>query len=1489
MPPSAGWSTWPSRRSRACCGSARRSIAQWASRPTDAREAETPAEDRELLRRIARRTWLFFDTFVTARENHLPPDNFQEDPEPVIAHRTSPTNIGLYLLTTVAARDLGWIGLAEAGERIHATLTTMGRLEHYRGHLYNWIDTLTLAPLEPRYVSTVDSGNLAGHLLVLSVACREWVEALDGAARGAELDGIRDGIGVLREALHDGETRLGREEVARVRKRTDAVADALTHTDRAQTGEPLAALAQAVVAEADQLSSRPGAEEIRVWARSLARSVDSVTRDQSLTAGEVDALRTRLDWCADEAMRWCLGMDFGFLYDARRSLLSVGLHVPSGRLDDSCYDLLASEARLASYVAIAKGDVRTRHWFLLGRAVTAVGGGAALQSWSGSMFEYLMPPLVMHAPMHGLLDRTAQLVVRRQMGYAEELGVPWGISEAAFNARDLNLTYQYSPFGVPGLGIVRGLADNVVIAPYATGLAAMVDPVAATINYLRLGEFGARGRYGYYEALDFTPSRVPKDVGFALVRCYMAHHQGMSIVSVYNAVTRGRMRERFHSVPMIRATELLLQERAPRDVPVTLPRRELSDPTRSLLGLAAPQERTFTGTAAWAPAIHFLSNGRLSLTLTPAGGGQLRWQGTALTRWHPDPTSEQAGDHIYLRDEATGQRWSATPLPLLGRSPCEVRLADDRAVYHRQHGPYATELEYHLSPESDALVRRLTIRNQRPRAGRVTLTSYAELVLAPARDDDAHPAFSKLFVQTEYLPDQGAIIAHRRTRSPQDQQVWAGHMLFVESGGIGMPAAESDRLRFLGRGNTVRGPAQLAPGSGPTGTMGSVLDPVFSLTQRLRVPPEGEVHVYFWTFAASSREEILHLIDQHASVAAYERVAMLAWTQSQVQLRHLGITAEEAGTFQTLAGHVVHPHPALRPAQEVLVRDAGPQSALWPLGISGDLPIVVVRIDHLDDTPVARQLVRAFEYWRLRRFAVDLVLLNEESTTYVQELHRTLEAMASAIRERTWSPDSTGRIYVVQADQVAAPTLAALLTSASAVLWAARGELSSQLPPVPTAPVPPPATSAPVGVTVPPSEGRMQTLVFDNGYGGFSEDGREYVTVIDAGRPTPMPWSNVVANEQFGFLTTAEGAGHTWWRNSRDNQLTPWRNDPVTTLASEVIYVRDDLTGVVATPTASPVAAGRHTAWHGFGYTAFLHETDDLRLDLVQFVPRADPVKISWLKISNLSPERRTVTVTSYHDLVLGTNRELTARRLVTCSDEQTGALLVRNPWSTQFADQVVFVDLAGEQTSVSADRHEVLGAQGTLAAPRAVLDGGPLSGRTGAGLDPCAALRTTVTLEPGQTRDVRVLFGAAHDVDGVRDLVTRHRGAHPLELLDEVKRDWDARLGSGAGRHAGPRVRPGHERLAALPDACLPDARAVRVPPDQRRLRLPRPAAGRHGRRARRPVGDARRTCCALPHDSSPRATCSTGGCRATGRECARASPTTSSGSRTRWRATSR
>ncbi|HYO85863.1 MAG TPA: glucoamylase family protein [Dermatophilaceae bacterium] len=1360
-------------------------IARWASRPSMTSDVVATPEELAALRLVARRTWLFFETFVTAKENHLPPDNFQEEPQPIVAHRTSPTNIGLYLLTTVSARDFGWIGMADAVERLAATMATLGRLKYFRGHLFNWYDTQTLAALHPTYVSTVDSGNLAGHLIALANVCQEWRAEPGRHARPA--DGVLDAIALVRQHLADlpdePDTSAARR---RLTGRLDLLADLVAPSASLQLLggdlDTLAADARDIVADAEELRTHGADADIAVWARAVERSLDSHRRDAALTEAARRELEQTLGRIEAQARRLVTQMDFAFLHDARRSLLSIGYQVAEDRLDDSHYDLLASEARLASYVAIAKGDVRTRHWFLLGRSVTAVGGGAALLSWSGSMFEYLMPPLVMRAPSSGLLHRTAQLVVRRQITYAAALGVPWGISESAYNARDLDFTYQYSPFGVPGLGLVRGLANNVVIAPYATGLAAMIDPSAAVENYARLARLRARGRYGYYEAIDFTPTRVPKGEDHAVIRCYMAHHQGMTIVAIHNAVRDGVMRDRFHAEAMVKATELLLQERAPREVPISHARSEELDPSHSVRSFSPSVERRYLGLLALQPAVHHLSNGRLSLTLTPSGGSQLRWKGVSITRWHPDPTTDGASDYVFLKGDSTGRVWSATSLPLPGRAAnYEVRFAEDRADVRRRRGSITTELEYHLSPEADAVVRRLTIRNDKRGARRLSVMTYAELVLANARDDDAHPAFSKLFVHTEFLPDKGAIIATRRRRTPSDPEVWAGHMVYVESGALGQASAETDRARFLGRGNTIRTARMLGPDAGASGTTGYVLDPIFSLTQRVRVPGQGMARLHLWTFAASSREEMLALIDRHRSVGAFTRAAMLAWTQSQVQLRHLGIEADEAGRFQRLAGHVLFPHPALRPPSAVQAMEAGPQSALWPLGISGDLPIVVVRIDDDVDLDVVRELIRAFEFWRLKRFAVDLVVLNERSSSYVQELHRALEVLATSIRPRTGAPDSTGRVYLVRADQTAGVTLGALNAAARVVIVAQRGDLSSHLARavVPQEALrPPPRSVLPAGPPMarpfPPGG-----LLHFNGYGGFSGDGREYVTVLDAGQRTPAPWTNVVANEDFGFHATAEGAGYTWWRNSRDNQLTPWRNDPVSAPVSEVIYVRDQTTGVVATPTAAPIDTGRHLSRHGFGYTSYQHDTGDLALELTQFVPLADPVKLSRLTVTNHSAQPRSVAVTWYGEFLLGMNRSETAPHLITEYHASLGVLLVRNPWSTQFPDQVVFVDFAGTQTSWTGDRREFLGQQGTVTRPAAVFTDQPLSGEVGAGLDPCGAMQQVVVIDAGATVEVVVAVGAATDVDGVRTLVQRYRSRSATQVLAEVRQEWTRRLGT--------------------------------------------------------------------------------------------------------------
>ena len=594
----------------------------------------------------------------------------------------------------------------------------------------------------------------------------------------------------------------------------------------------------------------PDQPEVSAWITQTRRSVDSLLRDSTLTTEELTAIAARLTWVADQARREFDAMDFTFLLDPRRELLSVGLQADLGTLDKDCYDLLASECRLASFVAIAKGDIPTRHWTRLGRTVTAAGGGAALLSWSGSMFEYLMPPLVMRTPSTSLLSSTSRRIVRHQIEYGTGQGVPWGISESGYNARDPELNYQYSPFGAPGLGIVRGLADNLVIAPYATGLAAMVMPAEAVKNFRRLASLGARGRFGYFEAVDYTPARLRDDQEFAIVRSFMAHHQGMTIVAIHDVIHDGLWRERFHAEPIVRATELLLQERAPRDVPATHARTEERRQPPPSRAVVTPSERTLTGAAATAPGLHLMSNGRLSMSLTPAGGGQITWNGIAITRWHPDLTTDDTGDYIYLQEDQQDHVWSAAALPVRTTPDAyEVRFAEDRARYSRRDGTLRTTVTHRLSPESDAVVRTVSVHNDSRNPRRITITSYAELVLTDARGDDAHPAFSKMFLHTEYLPDSATIVATRRRRSPADTEVWAAHVVVADAdsgpgdGPVGEPVPETDRLAFIGRNRTTRSPRRLDPGVPRAGTLGHVLDPIFSLSQVVDVPPDGEVTI----------------------------------------------------------------------------------------------------------------------------------------------------------------------------------------------------------------------------------------------------------------------------------------------------------------------------------------------------------------------------------------------------------------------------------------------------------------------------------------------------------------------------------------------------------------------------------------------------------------------------------------------------------------------
>ena len=1344
--------------------------AAWAASrpPRELEERALAADDATSLRRIARRTWRFFEAFVTPLDNDLPPDNFQAAPQPVIAHRTSPTNMGLYLLSVVAARDFGWIGTLDAVERLEATLATMARLPRYRGHFFNWYDTSDLRVLDPAYVSSVDSGNLAGHLIALANACELW---RDAPASPHARSGVGDALDLACEAL--AERPLSQHGVARP---LGDIARQLTD------GEPLAAVAQAATAAAILVPD--DAEDLRFWLAAIASSVGSHGRDAAAVADPAVRLVVRLQQVADTARTMALAMEFGFLFDPDRKLLSIGYSLNANVLDGSCYDLLASEARLASLFAIAKGDVPTSHWFHLGRLATPLGRASALISWSGSMFEYLMPSLVMRAPEGSLLEQTNRLIVERQRGYAQSLGVPWGISESGYNARDLELTYQYSNFGVPGLGLKRGLSENLVIAPYATGLAAMIDAGAAVRNYAALAELGALGRYGFFEALDFTRSRLKDGAKVAVVRNFMAHHQGMTIVAIGNALHDGRMRSYFHREPMIESCALLLQERMPRDIAVAHPRAEEVRRAAVEAISRAPAVRCPSPVDGGPPVTHLLSNDSYAVMLTATGAGYSRWQDLAITRWREDVTRDDWGSFIVMRDVAGGSAWSATAKPIgIAADADTVVFAEHHATFVRRHGTMTTTTEVMISGDGAGEVRRVTLANAGRRTRVVEATSFAELVLTTTAADIAHPAFAKMFVETEFLAEAGALIARRRPRGPGEPPIWAAHLCVVEGESVGEQSHETDRARFIGRGRDLAGAAAFVAGSRLSNTVGTVLDPVFALRQQVRIPPGKFARLAFWTLVAASRDELLESIARHRDRSAFDRTQTLAWTQAQVQLRYLAVTPREAADFQRLAAPLLYSDSRFRPAAANIDRGAGPQSGLWPLAISGDRPIVVLRIDDIEDMAQVRQLLRAHEYWRLKCLGVDLVIINEHASSYLQDIQAAIEI---AVRSSVARPESAqlcaqGEVRMLRADLMTVESRALLLAVARVVLSARRGPLEGQLERLLANPTPAPVALLPgVEAVATANPAAPPSLEFFNGTGGFDRDGTEYVTVLEGGASTPAPWINVIANPAFGMQVSAEGSSYTWAENSRENQLTPWSNDPVRDPPGEAFYVRDTASGRVFGATALPVRdTGRYVARHGFGYSRFAHEADGIGLELLHFVPLADPLRVSRLRLTNLSGQRRRLSVTAYAEWVMGTARGAMAPHISTGRDEETGALFARNPWNAAFPGRVAFADLGGRQTSWTCDRTDFLGRGGSMAAPAALAGATPLSGRTGAAMDPCAALQCMVDLAPGDSVDIVSLLGQCTSVEAARALIAHYRAADLDAELAAVTAHWTALLGT--------------------------------------------------------------------------------------------------------------
>ena len=1429
----------------------------------------TPAQENKL-RLLARSTWLYFEHFVGPEDRWLPPDHYQESPRGQVQHQTSPTNIGLMLLSTLAAHDMGYMGAQELTLRLHDTFDSMDALERIRGHFLNWYDTRSFAPLPPRYISTVDSGNLAACLLVLKQGCLDlrnapivrWqglvdtinmlLFAMERSSLGKSAAGLKESLESLRdqaEALSDPNTfspallvellENGQEEFENMlwqaiqtsteelsapslRELSTWVQRVRYHLRHIRTDLRILAPWLMALAEAPLPVSKPGTtadfertwEELRSalplqpklgdipqiceqanhligtlmdlmdvgdsgtvsWFEVLSYDLEAAQKLVTSLLADFESLAGRAEIFFDE-------MHFGFLYNPNRRVFHIGYNVETGRLDPNYYDLLASEARIASLVAIARGDVPQNHWLYLSRPLTEINGKRALLSWSGTMFEYLMPTLMVESYPDTLMDQSCRAAVEQQIAYATGKGIPWGISESSYYNFDAQQIYQYQAFGVPQLGYKRGLSDHLVVTAYASILALPFAPRATLQNLAWFEKNNMWAHYGLYESVDFTPERLKIGEEFAIIRSFMAHHQGMILLQLYNQLMDKRMVKRFHTDPRIRSIELLLQEQTPVNAPTEHPRPQPMETIRPETVQASLDAWQVNPEAVYSQ-LHCLSNGSYTLLITASGSGFSRWNDIELTRWRADPTHDMWGQWIYVEDRLDGRLWSVTPQPTMTPADhSEVRFLPHRVEFERRDGDISLRTSISIAPEDDVEIRRISITNHSDQPRLLAFTSYAEIILAQQSTDQRHPAFNKLFIESEYLPEQGCLLFHRRPRSADEKPLYLVHFFTSNHDNVDYSGFETDRKLFLGRGGTARRPAVFSIRSESSvlaGTTGATLDPICALQAEVALAAYESAQFAFVTLAAGSRREALQLAYRYRRWSQVSRALADARSHVEKEIGQLGITSREIERFQKLLSPLLYPSPALRAEPHVLASNTLGQPGLWAFAISGDYPILLLKLKRIEDLRLLHEVLQAYTYWRRRGLLIDVVIVNRLESGYDQGLQgRIFRAL-----NRTGNQDRVnkrGGVFVLHEDQMNEAEKVLLQTAARVVLDGEAGSLEQQLARLDHSPVRLPRF---VPIEEPSARAitvvdRPTDLLYDNGFGGFTPDGREYVMYLAQGQWTPAPWVNVIASPRFGCVVSETGLGYSWAGNSGENRLTPWRNDAVSDPPSEAVYLRDEDTGEIWSPTPLPARAEEpYLIRHGSGYSIFEHASHGLAQTVRVFVAANDPVKFVQVKLENKTDRMRRVNVVYYAEWVLGTTHENTAPYIIPEFASTRFALLARNPYNPDFREAVAFLACTREISGMTSDREEFLGDHGTYARP-AALERVGMTPRVDPGVDPCGAMHVLLWLSPGETKEVTFLLGQGADRGETERLIEQYQNILEVQAAwEEMCDHWESLLG---------------------------------------------------------------------------------------------------------------
>ena len=1223
---------------------------------------EVKREDIEFLTDIGKQTWEYYKTLTDSKNNYLPPDNLQEYPYNGVANRTSPTNIGFYLMSILSSRDLGFITTSEMIDLINLTIGTLEKMDKWEGHLYNWYNTETLEPLRPIFVSTVDSGNLISYLIVLKEGLKEYLN---------------------KGSLYNGPTY-----------------------------------------------------------------------------NLIDRIQKLID-----------NTKFGPLYDGDKGLFYIGYNVGENKILNCHYDLLASEARITSYIAISRKEVPLKHWQRLGKALIMEEGYISLASWSGTMFEYLMPSIVLKNYRNTLLDETYKTSIKIQKDYANYKNVPWGISESGFFAFDGQLNYQYKAFGVPALGFKRGLKDELVVSPYSTFLALKFDHSEVLKNIKRLEEEGLKGPYGFYEAVDYTISRLPAHLDKGIVKSYMSHHQGMIFASINNFINKDILVNRFHKDPQMKCGEFLLQEKVPIRPIISKQKENLKEVNMVIKRREIWDRRVYTKEDLKDIKCHILSSSTYSLMITNRGEGFSKNKDMFINRWRKDYLANSYGQFIYIKDLKNNKLWSTTYAPTYEEPDLyKVEFSTYKANFYRKDGDIETKMDVFLLPEELGEIRKVRLINNGDEEVLLETISYFEIVGERLKSDLAHPAFNNLFIRTEVLEEKEGLLAYRRKRVEDIQDNWILHGVKSFGDNADKFQYETNRANFIGRGRSLKNPKGPLL-KGLTDTTGIVLDPIMSISKKVKINPKEQVEIYYITAITHNKDDAIDILNKYDDINSINMARELSKTKSKTEIGYLSLNHSNIKLYEDLLPYLFYSEENNKIRYVNLLKENRKgKEGLWAQGISGDNPIVLITIESMEGIETLVELINAHEYWSYKGLIVDLVVLNEDESIYYQPLFENIREVIYENRGNI--VDRPGGIFIRNRNALEDEDISLLYKWARIIIDAEEGFVDKKHK---KDSIPYKKFDKIERAEYPDHNMSLDTDYF-NGYGGFSKDGKEYIIKLTEDLNTPLPWINVISNRKFGFIVTEWGTGFTWADNSRENKLTPWYNDPIADIPGEIIYIRDDDTGEVWNITPKPIRGENdYIITHGIGYSKFNQQSYGLRQSLTLFTPIEDKIKINLIKLENRIERERRLTLFYYIRPVLGVTDEETENLLET--DMKEGIFTVKNSTNTEFENSTMFVGTSEKIQSYTGDRIEFMGHFPNYEKPEG-LKKERLSNTVGLGYNPCSAIEIKINIPANEEREIVFLLGEEKDFEEGHSLINKYRDVQVSKnALQEVKGFWDKTL----------------------------------------------------------------------------------------------------------------